>query len=178
MTWRTRRALSFLAALAICGPAAMAFGGQERSPSATSPTKDQDAIGVETSSWGILISKWQVYSDDSGEFSKFPEGANQFKDHTLVEKRFGARQGLYHHLSTLLKPAERYAGKSLPCNDVMTDMPYGEIQWTRGGVQRSLKFNYGCQSDKAAAIYKSMNTASGLVDGAATDTPVHDETRP
>jgi hypothetical protein len=156
--------MKFLIAPALAIAAALNLG-------AAAPT-EPDAVSFELNSWGKPLDRWTIMADGSGELTTSSQkpGAD-FNDYTLAVQKLGPDPARYGRLIEALRPAQAFAGKTLPCGERATDMPYGSASWRRAGAERRLEFNVGCSSAKARKVIESLHAADGLVRQWAADAP-------
>lgn len=147
-------------------------------PSTVRTAADPDQVSMSTSSWGKPIARWTIRPDGSGEVATSKQVSKDFTDFVVVTRRLDAAPGRYDRIIGLLRVAEPYAGKSLPCGPRMTDAPYGEVSWRREGVTRALSVDYGCQSAEAIRVLDQLDAAQNLVAGWAANAPVISEDKP
>ena len=86
--------------------------------------------------------------------------------------------GRFEQVGQLVKLAERYAGKTIPCTLQMTDGPYGNVTWRRGGASKVLSVQFGCTSRHADKVYDQLDEARLLAEAWAVGAPVTEEASP
>lgn len=84
----------------------------------------------------------------------------------------------YAQVLRLMALAEAHAGNRLDCKTEVTDQPYAEVAWRRGGLTRKLDVNFGCVSPEANRVYDGLDAAQMLVGTWAQSAPVVGETPP
>lgn len=120
-----------------------------------------ESIAFELSSWGRAMESWRVAADGRGLYTK-SEG-RIFQHYRLVTRRVAAGRTAMAQLDAVLAPAERYAGREVPCGPRITDFPYGSVTWTIGGRTRRVRFDTGCQSREAESVAAAVRAADALV---------------
>jgi hypothetical protein len=142
------------------------------------PAPQADQVSMATYSWGRLLSGWVLHADGSGTFKTGAAASQDFNDRTVVAKGLPAAAGRYDQVLVLLRAAEPYAIKRLPCTVQATDGPYGEVAWRHRGVTRKLNVQYGCESKVANKLYDQLGAAQRLVTSWAASAPVIDDPDP
>jgi len=122
-----------------------------------------DRVHMGIYSWGKLISEWTIYSDGSAQIRLPHNGSGNLQEHVVVTKSLGAIKGRYEQIANILRSAEIYAGKVLPCPNRITDLPYGEISWKNERVHGGFNFDYGCSSAKMFKVFDQREAAQALM---------------
>jgi hypothetical protein len=120
------------------------------------------AIAFEVSTWGRLLVSWRVGADGRGTYTKSQDGSD-FQHYRLVSRRFAVGRTAFARLQATLVPAERYAGREVPCGPRITDFPYGSVKWTIGTREQRVRFDTGCQSVEAKRVQAAISAADALV---------------
>jgi hypothetical protein len=89
-------------------------------------------------------------------------------DYDLVTKRFRLDPADLATVRDLLAPARPWVGRSLPCPDPYSDLPYGSIRF---GADE-LGYNGGCHSKEAIAVQQGLAAAIKLIDRRSEAAPV------
>jgi hypothetical protein len=126
------------------------------------PLPRNAVIAMRTNSWGKLLSSWRIEANGEGQYTASAAIAGGgFYDYDVINWRFSAGAEGFARIEGLLRDAERGIGE---CQIVMTDAPYGRIDWTRAeGPPGLFQFNYGCQSPAAQRAYRGMAQAETLI---------------
>jgi hypothetical protein len=146
--------------------------------SAAQAAPEADQVSMATYSWGRLLSGWTLHADGSGTFKTGNAASHDFNDRTVVAKGLPAAPGRYDQVLALLRAAEPYTVKRLPCTVQATDGPYGEVSWRLRGVTRKLNVQHGCASTVADKVYDQLGAAQSLVANWAAGAPVIDDPDP
>ena len=143
-TW----AIVAAASLAGCAPAVT------RAPPSFAPDA---TISFESDSWGSPLMRWTIDAAGNGSLSVADERGEGGKGVERPMKQIAFRAGAegYAKVRAALVPAERWAGKEIPCKLEITDMPYGSLRW--GNV--STRFNQGCRSSEADIFENAVEAA-------------------
>lgn len=170
-----------LAAIVMGDAGASASALEQNAPAVTqqgSSGRPPDQVSMSTYSWGKVISEWMLRPDGSGRFTSTRQLSNSFNDYAIVTRRLDAAPGRFDQIGALLREAEPYAGKELPCRLAFTDGPYGEVTWVHDGVTDTLGVQYACRSPEADRVYDQLNAAQALVEKWAAQAPIMDERKP
>jgi hypothetical protein len=160
------------AAVALTGCATPSLQTQPPPVAAATPA---DQVHVTINSWGRPVFDWTLNADGSGVYKASHRGSKSFTDYVVETRRLDPAAGRFDQVTALLKMAEAYGGKTLPCKLEITDMPYGTVSWRREGVVRELPIQVGCTSPQADAVYEQIRAADTLAAGWAKDAPVIDQ---
>lgn len=138
--------------------AAIALAGCASAAVETPSQLASDApVAVEVNSWGSPIMRWSIDAAGNGSYSVAEEGSPVVKggERPMKHITFHAGSDGYHAVRAALAPAERHAGKAIPCKKEITDMPYGTVHW--GDIVTS--FDQGCRSADADAFEAALEAA-------------------
>jgi hypothetical protein len=124
---------------------------------AAAPT-DTDQIVMKGFSWGRPTTSWEINRDGSGWITSRRDGrtVNEF---TLVTKRWGPSESAFAQVKKALVEAELFAGRKLPCRNMVTDGQYGAVMWRSGGTVKTLNYSFGCMSPKSERIFTTFAAA-------------------
>lgn len=139
------------------------LGGCAQTPPPGGGGPAVSGIAFKISSWGKPLSQWHIAADGSGEWIETLGTGKDFYDAKQVPHPIAADAAHMAELRTILAGAEKAAGAGLKCKQEITDMPYGEVVWTRADGERKLSFNLGCRSTSAEAVYAALATADDKV---------------
>lgn len=110
-------------------------------------------IRVEWSSWGRPLGGWSITRGGEGTFTEGESTAT-----------FAVSDELFGRVRDALSP---YEGQAFECRRVITDLPYGQLVWTSvGGGEQSIRFDSGCTSGDADAMFDRLERAQTLVQAA------------
>lgn len=128
------------------------------------PVKD---ISFVLSSWGNLKSRWQIRADGSGEWTVLDQQLTvpPPRDTPPTVIRLPADPAHLAEIRALLAEAEAIAPKGLKCKKVITDAPYGSMEWNRVDGIRRINFDLGCGSKQADAVYVAFRKADDKMRG-------------
>jgi len=146
-----------LSGVVSCAPAPTTAPAAVAKPRPTSPEPDQ--VGMAVSGGGLPGSEWTIRPDGSGLISGFNWSDND--DRPM--RRLPPAPGRYRQIVALLRPAERYAGRKIPCVMEYPSAPNVRITWRRSGVVSTLDIQFGCRSAEADKVYDPMVEAGHLV---------------
>lgn len=161
-----------------CGVAAL-LAACAPMPATTATSADMvatplEAVGLTINSWGVPLHDWRIAADGSGSYTyaEHKEGRSDFEA-PLVTKHLAGTPADFARIAALLADAERYArGETLQCRREITDMPYGDISWQRGGETATLRYDLGCRGADAEPVYTALGAAQDAVAALAADAPV------
>ena len=121
----------------------------------------REPIGLKVASWGRELGEWEIQPDGSISYTTNadPQGARS-GPYTLDTRQSGPDPSRYARIAELMAPGRAWLGKSLPCTERMTDMPYGQVHW---GAAR-LAFDSGCRDKDTAAIVAGFHDADDLIE--------------
>ncbi|MEJ5975940.1 hypothetical protein WG901_04795 [Novosphingobium sp. PS1R-30] len=126
-------------------------------------------VTYEVSSWGRLLTHWQVNPDGSGEFWR---GSGLGKGEGDVSKyRMTLPPEALRAFAAAVEPIRTRTAKDVKCRDEITDMPYGAITWDYPGARQNYAFNGGCLSPEADAVREQLRAAHDLVEKRAAIEP-------
>jgi hypothetical protein len=136
---------------------------------AAAPPGRQERLALSINSWGKPLYDWRVSVSGEAVYTYARDaGRHNFSDYDLVTKRFRVPAPQLRRLRALLAPGRSYAGRTLPCGDEITDMPYGRIAWN----DAFLSYNLGCRSAEARPVYEGLEAAQDLIEALAKKAPV------
>jgi hypothetical protein len=136
---------------------------------AAAPPERQEGFALSINSWGKPLFDWRVSASGEAVYTYARDsGRHSFSDYDLVTKRFRVPATQMRRLRALLAPGRSYAGRTLPCRDEITDMPYGRIAWN----DALLSYNLGCRSAEARPVYEGLEAAQDLMEALAKKAPV------
>lgn len=175
-----RAPLLLMVALAGCSPA----GAPSATPTPMAPGTTEAGAGAESeggriafdiASWGKPLGSWEIAPDGTGSYSESEQIGGDFLRYRITRRALKAGPEGYAEIRALLAPAERFAGKEIPCRLEITDQPYGKLVWRRAAGDVSVAFNYGCRSEETARIFPAIEKANARIkmwsrDGAVIDT--------
>jgi hypothetical protein len=145
------------------GLAMAALGALLVSPAGAAPRPD--SLSLELSSWGKPLFEWTASRSGHATYTASQAvPAGSFRDYDLVTRAFRISNTDYRRLEALLAPGRRYAGRTLPCRDRITDLPYGRIGWKQRGRTRELRFDLGCRSAETARVHAGLEAARSLME--------------
>jgi hypothetical protein len=129
----------------------------------------REPIGLSVSSWGRQLGEWEVQPDGSVRYTSnpTPDGA-RIGPYTMETRASGPDPTRYAQIVELMAPGRAWIGKSLPCTDRMTDMPYGEVHWGNA----KLAFDSGCRDKDTAAIVEGFHDADDRIEQWMKEAPV------
>jgi hypothetical protein len=128
-----------------------------------------EPIGLTVSSWGRELGEWEVQPDGSIRYTSNPKpDAARTGPYTLETRASGPDPTRYAEIAELMAPGRAWIGKTMPCADRITDMPYGEVHW---GAAK-LAFDSGCRDKGTAAIVEGFHTADDRIEQWMKDAPV------
>lgn len=82
----------------------------------------------------------------------------------MVEvKRFHAGPEAFVRVRDTLGPIAHYVRGGVPCRQLSTALPSGEVRWTAGGSRATLPYSLGCWSEEARRAYAIMDTATHIL---------------
>jgi hypothetical protein len=119
---------------------------------------DMDQIVMKGFLWGRPTTSWEINRDGSGWVTSRRDGRS-FNEFTLVTKRWGPSSRAFEQVKTALVEAERFAGRKLPCRNMVTDGPYGAVTWRTGGTIETLNYSFGCMSPTSERVFATFATA-------------------
>lgn len=117
-------------------------------------------IAFDISSWGKPLAKWDIAPDGTGSYSESEQIGGEFLRYRVTRRAVKAGPQGYAEIRALLAPAERYAGRELPCRLEITDQPYGRILWARENGDAAVAFNYGCRSRDTETVFPAIEMAN------------------
>lgn len=145
MRMRLPAAVLLLLSTAACMTPAHA-DGERRATALAAP------VTYEVSSWGRLVTRWQVNADGTGEIWR---GTGPGKGPGEVRKfRLKLEPEAMDVFAPEVEALRQATGKPLPCKRTITDQPYGTVTWGSGAGRQAWSFDRGCRSpsvDKALA---------------------------
>lgn len=144
--WPTVLLIGALIAAPTAGMAAVAVQG------------DTDQIVMKGFSWGRPTTSWEINRDGSGWVTSRRDGRS-FNEFTLVTKRWGPSSRAFEQVKKALIGAEQFAGRKLPCRNMLTDGPYGAVTWRSGGTVKTLNYSFGCMSRTSERVFGTFATA-------------------
>lgn len=154
------------------GSAGVNAAGEARTAQA-SPAADA-TITFHINSWGKPITAWRIGPDGEGIYVTYPDkNDNSTLTQEAVVKRFSVGADGYRRVRALLRDAEAfrrpvanrtrpYEGGEPPCDEQISDRPYGKIEWS-GETPERVRIDYGCKSAAAATFHRSVEEAEQLV---------------
>jgi len=123
-------------------------------------------VTYKVSSWGRLLTQWQVNPDGSGEIWK---GKGLGKGHGAVRKyRLRMSDEAMQAFVAKAEPLRRATENGIDCKRQITDMPYGSITWDYPEKQQSYAFDAGCRSAQADAAMEQLRAVSDVIEKMAT----------
>jgi len=138
-------------------------------PGAPSTTPLPGPVTYEVSSWGRLLTRWQINPDGSGEFWR---GTGLGKGNGDVSKfRMTLTPETLRAFTAAVEPIRLRTAKGIKCSEEITDMPYGAITWDYPGARQSYNFDGGCISTEADAVREQLRAAHAIVEKRATIEP-------
>lgn len=153
----------FLLALSLLPLGACASG---ESRGASSATALHGPVTYEVSSWGRLLTRWQVNPDGSGEFWR---GTGLGKGEGDVSKfHMTLNDEALRAFAAAVEPIRQRTAQGIKCREEITDMPYGAITWDYPGARQSYNFDGGCISPEADAVRQQLGAAHEIVEKRAT----------
>ena len=132
-----------------------------------------DAISMQNFSWGKPTSEWRIEADGNARFS-YSDGAGStdFYEYNVLSKATRLTPEQFVALEDILRPAEQWAGRELPCKHFITDGPYGTLTWHRTDGPQTLAFDYGCLTKKAIRVLTRLERAHSTVHAWMVQAPV------
>jgi hypothetical protein len=120
-----------------------------------------EPIGLTVSSWGRELGEWEIQPDGSIRYTTNadPQGARS-GPYRLDTRQSGPDPARYERIAALMAPGRAWLGKTLPCGDRITDMPYGAVHW---GTAK-LAFDSGCRDKDTAAIIEGFHQADDQIE--------------
>ena len=156
------RSAVVIAALALSGGGSCS-PAPTTAPSAVAKSRpippEPDQVGMTVSGAGMPRIEWAIRPDGSGTVSGF----DNRDDVDRPMRRLPPTPGRYRQIVALLEPAERYAGRTIPCVMEYPPAPKIRIRWRRSGVVSTLDIDFGCRSAEADKVYEPMVEAGHLI---------------
>ncbi len=146
----------------LAGCTAMAPAGPRAAPA--------DSISFQLNSWGNPVEGFTIARDGTGEFRKAPA----FRDELRVT-RFNAGRAGFARIRAALAPVRRHAGTEVPCGQMVTDMPYGDIVWESGRERATVSLNVGCRGAEMQTVVARAQQATTLAEGFARTSRLRSE---
>ncbi len=153
---RLRFLLPFMA-LAACT-------AQGTQPTGGNPQVDRLAgpVSFDLSSWGRLLTHWQVNPDGTGEIWR-GEGFGKGEG-TVRKYRLRMDDAAMRGFLAASEPLRRATVAEVPCQRTITDMPYGAVNWELPGGRQTYRFDIGCRSAAADAVAERIKAVQNVID--------------
>ncbi len=163
------RKLGMLAMLAALAGCANAPGGPQSAATAGAP----EAITLEIRSWGVLRTQWRLTADGTGSYTRAESDGDFYKPDMVTQPLAGTPDD-FRAIVAILQPVRRVAtaeGGDLPCERVITDMPYGSVTFEQDDHPIRLDFDIGCRSDETPPVHEALAGAQEAVARVANGHP-------
>jgi hypothetical protein len=156
-----RLIVCFALLLAGCAPAAPV--------GSSAPASLKSAAG-EVKSWGATLRRWTV--DEAGRVehvSGEKVGGNR-TDIMIETRRTTLSRAQQDELAAAIGKVEAVLHIPEHCDQMLTDGPYGTLQWDRGDGVNKLPFNGNCVRGRDYDLVSAIFAADQIVDDAAKAT--------
>lgn len=129
-----------------------------------------EPISLSIRAWGQRVAEWRIEPDGAIVSTVMdPATPGASSTYTLVTRRVAAAPGRYESIATMLKPVRRYAGKTLPCRNPMTDQDSGALQW---GTAATFNYYSGCNGNPTRALVQRVYAANQQITIWTKDAPI------
>jgi hypothetical protein len=111
--------------------------------------KPDQGIAYQLSSRGNVVAQWSIEPNGQIVLEQAARGARPFGPLAAVTIQPSPER--YRWIVRILAPTRKWAGKSIPCQLIVTDAPYGTLQWSQSPP---IRFNGGCAPTTPAGCYR------------------------
>jgi hypothetical protein len=128
-------------------------------PANAGNTAAGNQVVLDILSWGKLVSHWQVNPDGSGEIWRVADGGTM-SEYDIRKFNLHMDAPVLARFVAASNAFKRATRRSIACKVLITDMYYGDIVWSGGGLEQKFSFNYGCRSkamDRAFDMLQQVN---------------------
>ena len=129
-----------------------------------------EAIAFTINSWGRSLGSWEVHAD--GTVSHVNVEGSVFNAHRREHREFTIDGAAYRRLAAIAAELPEPRPQRADCKERATDLPYGTLTLSRGGVAEAIAFDTGCLDDRYQAFVGKLHAMDELVDGWAEQQPV------
>ena len=160
----------FLLAVLLAGCTSGVDAQASNTPSA-SAAPAYEAIAFRISSWGRPIDSWEVRADGTATHAQMvDDDPSSFTSYQLEHREFRVRPMEYDSLVALAAELPQPRLTRDGCKERATDLPYGALTLTRGGVAEEISFDVGCLDAPYQAFVGKLKAMDDTVTALAQKT--------